>query len=367
MATLHDINTIAGRAIRCGYNVMLRSQPALGKTWAINKLAASMQAEDPEFYYAYLDGGTLTPPDVVMAIPDMAEMLIRKLVDGTFPNYYKTPDARGIIYIGEWMLMGLEVNKGMQKLINHEDVGGGFRLAPGVIIFADGNRLKDKSGAQIQSRAVMSRFETWELEYDTDYALSVMQTYHERVGAFALRNPQEIDNYTDVFENKERNENDVTYQEGKQGIWASLRSWDRVSVKMRDADSTGIVLIPGEVSRNVGSGMATKFAAFNQMIDNLATLEQIIAEPKKVPVPVRMDERYALATMLALLVKRDNWEAIATYMQRFPEELQACYFKLMNDRLLKANDANWSAIRASTTYKKWITSPHIQKLLYGAV
>jgi hypothetical protein len=345
---------------------MFRSQPALGKTFAINKLVAQLQADDPEFYYAHLDGGTLTPPDVVMSIPDMQEMLIRKLVDGTFPNYYKTPDIRGIIYVGEWMLMGLEVNKGVQKLINHEDVGG-FRLPPGIIIVADGNRLKDKSGAMVQSRAIMSRFETWELEYDTDYALGVMQNYHERVAAFALRNPQEIDNYVDVFENKERSENDTTFQEGKQGIWASLRSWDRVSTKMRDADSTGINLIPGEVSRNVGTEMGNKFNAFCQLLDNLATLEQIVLEPKKTAVPTRMDERYALATMLALLVKRENWEAIATYTQRFPVELQACYFKLMNDRLLRAKDANESAIKGSTTYKKWITDPAIQKMLAGAV
>jgi hypothetical protein len=350
MATMHDMDVIVRRALRCKYNVMFRSQPALGKTFKVNEIVSALQAEDPEFYYAYLDGGTLTPPDVVMSVPDMQEFMIRKLVDGTFPNYYKTPDAHGIIYVGEWMLQGFEVNKGTQKLINHEDVGGGFRLAPGIIIVADGNRLKDKSGAQVQSRAVMSRFETWELEYDTDYALGVMQNFHERVGAFALRNPMEIDNYRDVFENEERNENDVTYQEGKQGIWASLRSWDRVSLKMRDADATGVPLIPGEVSRNVGTETANKFTAFNQMLDNLATLEQIIREPVKTPVPQRMDEKYALSTMLALLVKRDNWEPIAKYMQRYPDEQQACYFKLMNDRLGKAKDANDSFIKSSKTY-----------------
>jgi hypothetical protein len=358
---------LVGRALRCHYNIMFRSQPALGKTFALNKLVAQLQAEDPDFYYAFQDGGTLTPPDVVMSVPDMQEWLIRKIVDETFVNAYQHPEARGIIYVGEWMLMGLEVNKGLQKLINHEDVGGRFRLAPGVIIVADGNRLKDKSGAMQQSRAVMSRFETHELEYSADYALSVMQGYHHRVGAFAIRNTGEIDNYVDVFENPERTENDVTYQEGKQGIWASLRSWHRVSLKMYDAEATGINLIPGEVSRNIGSAQANKFAAFNNILDNLAQLEDIVAAPKTAPVPTNMAERYALCTMLALLVKRDNWEAVAVYMQRTPHEIQACFFKLMNDRLERAKDGNTSAIQSSLTYKKWITSPHIQKILTGAV
>ena len=368
MATLHDMPTFVGRALRCRYNLMFRSQPALGKTCAINKIAADQQAEDPDFYYAHMDGGTLTPPDTSMAVPDMQEWVIRRVVDETFVNGYKFPDRRGMIYVGEWMLMGLETNKGLQKLINHEDVGGHFRLAPGVIVIADGNRMKDRSGAQAQSRAIMSRFKTYELEYDTDYALSVMQTYHERVGAFALRNPGEIDNYIDVFENKERNENDATFQEGKnKGVWASLRSWDRVSMDMRDAEATGVALLPGEISASIGVEMSNKFGAFCTMLDNLATLEEIVLKPKTVPVPVRMDERYALATMLALLVRRDNWESIATYTQRFPDELQACYFKLMNDRLGKAKDANNSAIKGSLTYKKWITAPHIQKILTGTV
>jgi hypothetical protein len=301
-----------------------------------------------------------------MSMPDMAEQTIRKLVDGTLPNWYVTPDAVGIIYVGEWMLMGLEVSKGFQKLINHEDIGG-FRLPPGVIVIADGNRVKDKSGGMLQSRAIMSRFKTYELEYSTDYALEVMKTYHERVAAFAIRNPSEIDNYEDVFENDERSENDITYQEGKvHGIWASLRSWDRVSREMRDSDATGVMLLPDETTRNVGTAMAAKFGAFNHMLDNLATLEDILRDPKKVAVPQRMDEQYALTTMLALLVNKDSWEAIATYCQRFTPELQTCYFQLMNDRLKKSKDGNESFIKSSVSYKKWITAPYINKILQGA-
>lgn len=365
MATMNDMDTIVRRAARCQYNVMFLSQPALGKTTRLNLIVEALQAEDPDFYYTHLDMGTLAPTDLVMSMPDMTDKEIRRLIDGRLPNAYKTPDLKGIIYCGEWMLMGMEVNRGIQKLANHEDLGG-FRIPEGVIFVADGNRQKDKSGAQVQSRAVMSRFLTVELEYDAEYALEVMKNYHERVAAFAIRTPTMIDNYADVFENDKRGPNDLTLQEGKMGIWASLRSWDRVSRIMHDADQGGPKMLPDELIRNVGSGVAASFEAFCSMLDKLATLEEIVAHPDKVAVPKKMDEQYALSTMLALLVNKDNFVPIATYMQRYEHEIQIVYFRIMNDRLYKAKDGNSTAIRATKEYKKWITAPHITKLLQGA-
>jgi hypothetical protein len=365
MATMQQMDTIVRRALRCRYNVGFLSQPALGKTYKLNEIATSLQTEDPTFFFEHIDCGTLAPTDLVMSMPDMVEKDIARLVDGRLPNAYKLPNVCGLIYWGEWMLAGLEVNRGLQKLINHEDCGG-FRLPHGIINVMDGNRQKDRSGAQTQSRALMSRIEVWELEYDPEYALSVMKVYHERVAAFAIRNPGCIDNYSDIFENDKREGNDLGLVEGKRGVWANLRSWDRVSRKMRDADETGIGLIPGEVEVNVGSGIAATFHAFCAMLDKLATLEEIIAKPDKVDVPSKMDEQYALSTMLALLVNKDSFTPISVYMNRYRHEIQTVFFRTMNDRLARQKDGNASAIKSSKEYKTWITSKHISDLLRGA-
>jgi hypothetical protein len=365
-ATMNQMGHILKRAIRTQMNVKFLSQPALGKTTLIEKLAAEVQASDPNFFYLHRDGGTLAPTDTVMAMPNMAERTIDKLVDAGMPNFYDSPDMRGMIYVGEWPLMGLEVSKGFQKLLNHEDIGG-FRVPPGVIFVADGQRLKDRSGAQQQSRAIESRFVTYELEYDADYALEVVKAhYHQRVAAFCIRNPGQIDNYSDVFETDKRSTNDLTLQEGKLGAWASLRSWDKVSRILRDADSTGEYVLPEEIQACVGSGIAATFDVFCKMLDNLTTLEQIINDPKNAKVPQRMDEQYALSTMLALTVDKEKFPAVATYMQRFVSELQAAYFRLMNERLGREKGVNMTAIRTSKEYKTWITAPHISKMLMGA-
>jgi hypothetical protein len=359
------METLVQRAVRGQYNIGFLSQPALGKTTKINEIAARLQADDPDFFFTHLDCGTLTPTDLVMSMPDMAEKTIVRLVDSRLPNGYHTPNLRGMVYWGEWMLAGMEVNRGLQKLVNHEDCGG-FRLPLGVISIMDGNRQKDRSAAQTQSRALMSRFEVWELEYDPEYALNVMKQYHERVAAFGIRNPGCIDNYADVFESEQREANDLIFLEGKRGAWANLRSWDRVSRKLRDADERGERLIDGEIEANVGSGIAASYNAFSNMIDRLATLEDIIADPTNVEVPGKMDEQYGLSTMLALLVNKDSFKPISVYMQRYKHEIQMVFFRTMNDRLNKAKDGNASAIKSSKEYKAWITAKHINDLLRGA-
>lgn len=360
------METLVMRALRGRYNVKFLSQPALGKTKTMEGIRDKMLAANPDFFFAVWDGGTMTPTDAVMSMPDMEAKSIRKLVDAGIPNAYDTPDLKGIIYVGEVALMGMETSRGFQKLWNHEDIGGSFRVPDGVIFVGDGNRLSDKSGAQQESRANGSRFKTFTIEYDPDYALEVMKSYHERVAAYAIRFPQEIDNYTDVFENDKRRPGDMTYEEGKLGVWCNLRSWDRVSSDLADANNTGLPLLPVEIAASVGSAAEAKFSAFCKMLDNLATLEDIEANPEKVAVPSKMDEQYALSTMLAILVRKDTFKSISIYMQRFSAEIQVVFFRIMNDRLMKAKDANSTAIRTSPEYKKWITSPHISKLLLGA-
>lgn len=366
MATMQQVPTLLDRALRCRHNIMLLSPPAYGKTHTVSAWSRQKIDENPDFFFVVLDGGTLAPTDLSMAMPDMSEGIIKVLRDGRLPNAYHTPKLVGAIYVGEWMLAGLEVNRGLQKLVNHEDLGG-FRIPEGVIFIADGNRAQDKSGVQTQSRAIMSRFKQFEISYDTDHALDVVKdNYHQRVAAFLIRNPQCIDNYIDVFENNERNANDLTLQEGKRGIWANLRSWQRVSDDMHDADASGVPLLPGEIQANLGNGIAAHFETFCQMLDKLTTLEEIVAAPDKVKIPTKMDEKYALSTMLALLVNKDNFEAVAKYMNRYDDELQVVYFTVMNDRLRRNNDANRSAIRSSSTYKKWITAAHISKAIQNA-
>ncbi len=367
MSSMIHMERITRRAVRTCTNIMFLSPPARGKTAMGEKIQSALLAEGLIDITVDFDCGTLAPTDVVMSMPNMVDLCVQQIRDQRLPDVRKDPGIRGIINLHEWMLAGLEVNRGFQKLINHERDGMGFAIPPGVIFRADGNRLTDRAGAQQQSRAIMSRFRVYPLEYDVDYALGVVKDhYHERVAAFLIRNPGLVDNYSDVFENDQRGANDLTRQEGNNGAWASLRGWNDVSKVLRDADATGEQALPDEIISAVGSGVAQTFAVWCSMLDKLATMEEIIAKPDKVPVPEKMDESYALSTMLAMTVNKDTFKPISIYMNRYAPELQASFFRLMNDRLAKAKDGNSTAIRASAEYKAWITAKHISKLLVGA-
>jgi hypothetical protein len=341
-------------------NVCFLSQPGLGKT---KKIEGWMQAKadaDPKFGRIWFDGGTLSPTDTVMSMPNIGEqtidrLLARDLLPATVPGTY------GVIYIGEWPLMSGEVSRGWQKMMNHEWFNG-KRIEPGWLIVSDGQRMVDKSFVNVQSRAIWNRFVVFNMEFDIEYALDIVkQHYHTEVAAYCIRNPQHVDNYSDVFEST-RETNDLTAQEGKHGIWASLRSWDKVSRLLHVTPKP----YEEELVARVGSGVATSFSIFRKMLDKLATREQINKNPQGAPVPEKMDECWALLTMLALTVNKEDFKPVSVYMHRYKTEHQIAFFRLMQEQLAKRNDGSSSAIRATKEYLSWISEDHISKMLKGA-
>lgn len=351
-------------------NMLALSAPGQGKTTLILQTAAKICAENKGAKLITFDGGTLSPTDTAMSMPDMENMAIQKIIDNRLPNYYDDPEGEGIIYVGEVPLMGTEASKGMQKLWNHEDIGGSkrgeFRIPPGYVFIGDGQRTTDKSGAQRLTRSNASRFVTYELEWDAEHGVDIAKThYHPKIGAFLTRNPALVDNYDDVF-GKERAANDLTLVEGNNGAWASLRSWAKISGLTEYAERSGFTIYSEDIYVRTGSGVGKSYEVFCAMLDKLASMEEIVKNPDKAPVPTRMDEQFALSTMLALTVKGDTFKPISVYQNRYPPELQTVFFKIMNDRLTKQGGPDVGLIRGTTEYKKWITSAHITKLLLGA-
>lgn len=370
MTAISRMPVLVESAFYTRQNQLYLSAPGQGKTTLILQTAAAICAKRPRAKLITFDGGTLSPTDTAMSMPDMENLSIQKIIDGRLPNYYDDPDGEGIIYIGEVPLMGTEASKGMQKLWNHEDIGGSkrgeFKIPPGYVFIGDGQRVTDKSNAQRLTRSNASRFVTYELEWDAEHGVEIAKMhYHPKVGAFLSRNPALVDNYEDVF-GKERASNDITLVEGNNGAWASLRSWAKVSGLTEYSERVGFTIYPEDLSVRVGSGVGKSYEVFCQMLDKLASMEEIVKAPDKAKVPDKMAEQFALSTMLALTVKADTFKPISIYQNRYPPELQTVFFKIMNDRLTKQGGPDATSIRGTTEYKKWITSQHITKLLLGA-
>jgi hypothetical protein len=373
MATVNAIERTLARAIRQGYNVKYVSQPAIGKTTEIERLGKRWIEEGKINFFSVLNGPAISPIDTQATMPDLEKGILRRFHDGALPNHYETPDAVGFIYLGEGEQMGAEAQRPWQKLCNHEDFGDythPMRLPKNVIVCTDGNLITDKSNVQTQGRAFASRFLTIPLSFDTQAALDyAMGRFHPKIGSFLKRNPNCIDNYHEVF-NPKREENDRMKHEGKHGIWASMRSWNRLSDMFFDAEQTGEQLIQEELEV-VGSGMAATFSEHLMLLDNLASIEEVVHQPKKAKVPDDNAGCWALSYMLSLSVDRHTFKPISVYMHRLSAEFQIAFMLTMNDRF---NDlqkkapkgvqvTDGGAIRTSPEYLAWSAEEGISNLL----
>lgn len=373
MANISHVETLLARAIRCGYNLKIVSEPARGKTREIHRLAEKWMQEGFINFFSVLNGPSVSPLDLTATMPDMEKGILKRFHDGSLPNHYKTPDAVGFIYMGEGELMDMVAQRPWQKIVNHEDFGDHLhpiRLPDKVSICTDGNLMTDKTGVQAQMRALGRRYDYIRLSYDPQpYVEFALGHFHSKVGSFLKRYPQCVDNYSEVFDPK-RTDGDVMKIEGKNGIWANMGSWERLSNKLHDLDKTGIDLLPEELEC-VGTGMAKTFTEHLLILDNLATLEQIAAQPKKAKVPDQMDGQYALTYMLALSVEHTRFPAVATYMHRLPPEMQTAFLLTMNERFneqqkkavkgVKIPEA--ALIRDSQEYINWSAEPAISALM----
>ena len=65
----------------------------------------------------------------------------------------------------------------------------------------------------------------------------------------------------------------------------------------------------------VGEGPAGEFENYMKTL-NLPCMDDIVANPKKCPIPKEPSSKYALSSMLARFADRGNFQAIVTYIQR---------------------------------------------------
>ena len=368
---LKDIPSVLARNYVAGVNTFIRGKPAMGKTETINVFVDKMKARIEGFTCWMFYAPTMSPMDIQASAPDYERGVLRLFNNEALPNAYVTPDAVGVVFFGELPNADPSTTKLLQKYINGEDMSGTLRKPAGVVAVADGNRIEDKSGVQQQARAFMSRWEQLEAYSDAQDNLdfAAKAAWHPTVQTFLKDNPAMIDNYDEVFETtdaarqrskeaRQANGSDRMSEEGKSGVWANMRSWERVSKKEYAADEMKSDIGLDELVGNLGNGVALAFSTHRTMLGNLASFESIIADPVNVKLPAAMDERYALSVMVALKCKPEQMDAVRTFGQRMPHELQTVVLR----NIVMRKGFNLGATEA---YKMWMADPKLTALLNG--
>jgi hypothetical protein len=162
---------------------------------------------------------------------------------------------------------------------------------------AAGNRREDRAAAQTMSTALASRFAHIDVRSDPEAFIE-------------WANANEIDPLISGFI---RFRPALLYSmEGADlRAFPTPRAWARVAKCVHADTSLRFRLVAGLV----GEGAAGEFEVYMKGL-NLPSLDEIIANPKKCPIPKEPSSKYALSSMLARFATRQNFAAIVSYCQR---------------------------------------------------
>ena len=376
MSTLH-IKQLP-REIALSYaartNLLLTSKPGLGKSETVCAAAKTMGERVEGFGYWPFDISTANPNDVCAYMPDLKTGELAVYPNSVLPNAYRKPDAQGIVFFDEVLNGDPSTVKVFQKYVNGEDISGKLRKPEGVIVVAASNRMADKAGVMQQSRAFMSRVEQLEIYSDAAHNLSFMDNdgFWPVMRKFLEKFPDLIDNYETVFDPgndaraKQLSKDDKAEQgeEGKRDVWANMRSWKRISKLEYAAQSLKIPMQPCRVLSSVGKAVGTQYVTYRAMFDKIASVDEILRDPKGVAIPSKMDELFVMVCMLSQLIKSTDMKAAATFVDRLQGDMRALAIRRMVKRSQK-NRAEFD-IGGSKEYQTWMKDPAIQDLFMAA-
>lgn len=375
MSTLHIKHLPRELALSyaAGTNLLLLSKPAVGKSETVAATAKQMAERVEGFKLWSFDMTTATPNDLMAYMPNEKNHKLECYENASLPNAYDNPDACGFVFIDEVLNGDPTTVKVFQKYINGEDISGRLRKPDRVMIVMASNRLFDKAGAMQQSRAFMRRTEQLEIYSDAPHNLK----FAENAGwwpvllKFLEKFPQGIDNYDDVFDpevqrDKKLTKDDVTQmsEEGKRGIWANMASWTRVSKLEYSARSLNLEMNPNRFLANVGTGWGRQYATYRATFEKIASVEEIVKDPKGVAIPTKMDELYVMVCMLAQLVPQEAVKQAAQFVDRLQGDMRALAIRRMVKRSQKDRAA--FDIGATKEYKTWMQDPSISDLFMAA-
>lgn len=362
---LKELPAVIRRSLLARSNLWIWGEPGLGKTDTLNETARQLRSGIPDLFFGSTYVPTMSPTDIQAAMPNMETRLLEMFNNATLPNAYTHPDLVGIQHFGEPGNADSTTFKLLQKYVNGEDMNGVLRKPDGVIVIGDGNRLQDKSGVIQQGRAMMSRFEHIHVYTDAGDNMEYADhnSFHPTVQKFFKDNPNHINNYALVFEpdNKQRKDKkpeeiSIYTEEGKQGIWASMRGWKRVSDKEYAADQLRSPLTLNEIAGSVGTSIAHLYDATRNYMNLLTQMDDIRADPKHAKLPKQADQIFAQANIVALKCIEKDMPAVRTYCSRMPYDFQVVVLRKMTQR------KNFK-LTTNGTYLEWIDDEQLKGLL----
>ncbi len=185
---------------------------------------------------------------------------------------------------------------------------GNLKLSDELYIIGSGNRTEDKSGATRLSTKLGNRMRQHSFEENLDDWVNWAQDNNiDPVLVQFLRYiPAALSDF-----------------DPNRTINATPRAWESVS---RIDTSLPTNLYFAEVAGTVGEGRASEYVSFRNVYANLVSLEDVVMNPKGVPVPEDLSALYATVGSCAHGTTVGNVDRIAEFIDRLPADFSTMYW-----------------------------------------
>lgn len=312
--------------------VAIWGKPGLGKTKMVTDFAAELGWELFRFGLAEKDASDLGG----LPFPDDEK---RKVIYLEPPLLPFGSDKNAIVFFDEADRAPLEVQNASLQLWQDREVNG-HRFGPNVRVVVAGNATTDVGTTPLTEAAAnrachiyikpdMEAWQTWA----GDNAVSV-----------------ELRGFARFREEVWHGKNSKPDAKMPEMAVPSPRSWvmaDRIRKAAAEVDFETEDILPALLAGCVGEGPAIEWLAYCRLYAETPPIDQIIADPKNVPVPAKPDMVYALGLALVDHAAKhpETADAFAQYGLRWPKEPAQNFFR----RLL----AKQPKVITSAAYQEW--------------
>ena len=226
-----------------------------------------------------------------------------------------------LIVIEEYGQSELDLKRALASLIQDRRMGE-FHF-PGAHVLMLSNRAEDRAGTTRDLDHIINRRTDVELVTGLEGTIVIGQQrgWSNITLAFAARNE------------------DLLFGDSvpeKQGSFLTNRSLEAADEIIRVADAQGMDLshpfIKIGLAGTIGQAATERYMAFAMARSKIPTVREIVADPMGAKVPSELDLTMFLVFDLASKTKRDNIDAITTYVRRLSSNFAVTYFHAATKR-----------------------------------
>tara|TARA_R100001129_G_scaffold128520_2_gene90516 strand:- start:10955 stop:11947 length:993 start_codon:yes stop_codon:yes gene_type:complete len=294
---LHDATETLTDYLEADIPSMLWGAPGIGKSDIVKSIAKERGWPMIDFR------ANLRDPVDLRGLPSIKGDTSKWLPPHDLPNADRD-GSEGILFLDEINTAAPSMQAACFGLVLDRKVGE-YQLPPGWRIVAAGNRQSDKAAAQRMPTALANRFAHIDVEHDVETFArwAYKNTIDPMVIAFLKFRPGLLHSMEG---------SDVR-------AFPSPRQWASVS-KVATAPQHRLLRL---VSGLVGSGAASEFMGFLRTLKDLPSLDLVLTQPERAPVPKDRSAMFAISIALAARVETSGeLENAAIYCGRMPGEFE---------------------------------------------